>query len=228
MPLRCHFSSWTGWNALTSHGPMSLKIHSESACFCFEVYMIFFVSSWITCAYSSEALLSADKMTPSMKLINVIWGNTACNPLRTASSVTPVDNKYNINSSALFSCHHLSVMVRFYNAVIVILLFQFWIWSSTCDSFTSSYKSFLKRIVDGSSVDELGIETLAVFIKADDIHTQIEQHWACPVWVIEVWHRVWLNSLGLLNFETNKAGAVCHFHQLKCQTLLLEDYISCN
>ncbi len=113
MPLRCHFWSWTGWNALTSHGPVSLKIHSLVSAL---KSTWFFSSSCITCAYSSDTLLSADKMTPSMKLINVISGNTACNPLCTASSVSLVDNKYNINSSALISCHHLSVMVWFYNA----------------------------------------------------------------------------------------------------------------
>ena len=73
--------------------------------------MILFSSSCINCAYSSEPLLCAHKMTSTMKLMNVISGNTACNPLRPASSVTLGGNEYNINSSAVFSCHHLSVMV---------------------------------------------------------------------------------------------------------------------
>lgn len=92
---------------------MTLKIYSESTCFRFEVYMIFFFyyyySSCINCVYSSEALQSADKISPSMKLMNVISGNTACNPLRLAGSVTLGGNKDNVNSSTVlmspFVCH---------------------------------------------------------------------------------------------------------------------------
>lgn len=50
--------------------------------------------------------------------MSVILGNKAYNPLHPASSVTLGANKYNINSSALFSCHHLTVIAWFYNAVL--------------------------------------------------------------------------------------------------------------
>lgn len=107
MPLHCHFSSCTGWNTLTSHGPVSLKIHPESTCFCFEVYF-YFLPAVLTVLIGLKLLLNADKMTPSMKLMNIISSN---NPNPVIQYALPVVLKCNINSAALFTCQHLSVLV---------------------------------------------------------------------------------------------------------------------